>query len=79
MSRCATFEINRELNLGFTLHDVGRFRVNIFIQRSEVSMVIRYIKWDIPTIDELGAAAGAQGNRHEPDRPGAGGGFHRFG
>lgn len=48
------FEINRELNLGFTLADVGRFRVNIFIQRSEVSMVIRYIKWDIPTIDELG-------------------------
>ena len=48
------FEINRELNLGFTLTEVGRFRVNIFIQRSEVSMVIRYIKWDIPTIDELG-------------------------
>ncbi len=48
------FEINRELNLGFTLLDVGRFRVNIFLQRSEVSMVIRYIKWDIPTIEELG-------------------------
>ena len=48
------FEINRELNLGFTLIDVGRFRVNIFVQRSEVSMVIRYIKWDIPAIDELG-------------------------
>jgi twitching motility protein PilU len=48
------FEINRELNLGFTLNDVGRFRVNIFIQRSEVSMVIRYIKWEIPTLDELG-------------------------
>ena len=47
------FEINRELNLGFTLLNVGRFRVNIFIQRSEVSMVIRYIKWDIPSIDEL--------------------------
>jgi len=48
------FEINRELNLGFTLNDVGRFRVNVFIQRSEVSMVIRYIKWDIPSIDDLG-------------------------
>lgn len=48
------FEINREMNLGFTLNDVGRFRVNIFVQRSEVSMVIRYIKWDIPSIDELG-------------------------
>lgn len=48
------FEINRELNLGFTLVDVGRFRVNIFLQRSEVSMVIRYIKWVIPGLDELG-------------------------
>ena len=48
------FEINREMNLGFTLLNVGRFRVNIFFQRSEVSMVIRYIKWDIPSIDELG-------------------------
>ena len=48
------FEINRELNLGFTLVDVGRFRVNIFLQRSEVSMVIRYIKWVIPSLEELG-------------------------
>jgi twitching motility protein PilU len=48
------FEINRELNLGFTLEGVGRFRVNIFIQRSEVSMVIRYIKWEIPSLDDLG-------------------------
>ncbi|MBT3203272.1 MAG: PilT/PilU family type 4a pilus ATPase [Gammaproteobacteria bacterium] len=48
------FEINRELNLGFTLMEVGRFRVNIFLQRSEVSMVIRYIKWVIPSLDELG-------------------------
>jgi twitching motility protein PilU len=48
------FEINRELNLGFTLLDVGRFRVNIYVQRSEVSMVIRYIKWIIPGLDELG-------------------------
>ena len=47
------FEINREMNLGFTLSGVGRFRVNIYIQRSEVSMVIRYIKWDIPSIDDL--------------------------
>ncbi len=48
------FEINRELNLGFTLVNIGRFRVNVFLQRSEVSMVIRYIKWVIPGLDELG-------------------------
>lgn len=47
------FETSREFNLAFTLDNIGRFRVNFFSQRSEVSMVIRYIKWDIPTIDEL--------------------------
>ncbi len=48
------FETNRELNLSFALANVGRFRVNIFIQRTEVSMVIRYIKGKIPNLDELG-------------------------
>jgi len=48
------FETSREFNLAFTLNNIGRFRVNVFSQRSEVSMVIRYIKWDIPSLDELG-------------------------
>ncbi len=48
------FESNLELNLGVSYTDLGRFRINIYKQRGEVSMVIRYIKADIPTIDELG-------------------------
>lgn len=48
------FEKNMELNLGVSFTDLGRFRINIYMQRGEVSMVIRYIKADIPTIDELG-------------------------
>lgn len=48
------FEKQQELNLSFALINVGRFRANIFIQRSEVSMVIRYIKGIIPELDELG-------------------------
>jgi len=48
------FEINQEYNLSFALPGVGRFRANIFLQRSEVSMVIRYIKGTIPELDELG-------------------------
>ena len=47
------FEKNLELNLGVSYTDLGRFRINIYMQRGEVSMVIRYIKADIPTIDEL--------------------------
>ncbi len=47
------FEATMEMNLGMSLKDVGRFRVNIYMQRGEVSMVIRYIKADVPSIDEL--------------------------
>lgn len=48
------FEKNLELNLGVSYTGLGRFRINVFMQRGEVSMVIRYIKADIPAIDELG-------------------------
>ncbi len=48
------FETSQELNLSFTMDNIGRFRVNIFKQRSEVSMVIRYIKGTIPDLEELG-------------------------
>jgi len=48
------FEKNLELNLGVSYIDLGRFRINIYMQRGEVSMVIRYIKADIPTLDDLG-------------------------
>ncbi len=48
------FERNLELNLGVSYTGLGRFRINIYLQRGEVSMVIRYIKADIPGIDDLG-------------------------
>jgi len=48
------FEKNLELNLGVSFADLGRFRINVYLQRGEVSMVIRYIKSEIPTLDDLG-------------------------
>jgi twitching motility protein PilU len=53
-SQIQDFERNLEMNMGMSYTDLGRFRVNIYMQRGEVSMVIRYIKADIPTIEELG-------------------------
>lgn len=47
------FEKNLELNLGVSYADLGRYRINIYIQRGEVSMVIRHIKADIPSLDDL--------------------------
>lgn len=48
------FEKNLEMNMGMSYADLGRFRVNIYMQRGEVSMVIRYIQSDIPTLEDLG-------------------------
>ena len=48
------FSKKPEMNLALSLPNIGRFRVNIFRQRGEVAMVIRYIKIDIPSIETLG-------------------------
>jgi twitching motility protein PilU len=47
------FERELELNLAISLDAVGRFRVNVYRQRGEVAMAIRYIKTRIPSIEEL--------------------------
>ncbi|SEN57542.1 PilT/PilU family type 4a pilus ATPase [Nitrosomonas marina] len=48
------FERELELDIGLGMPDVGRYRINIYMQRGEVSMVIRYIKSEIPDIAALG-------------------------
>jgi len=47
------FESQLEANFAIHDHDIGRFRVNVFRQQNEVGMVIRRIKTDIPTFEEL--------------------------
>ncbi|WP_323135048.1 PilT/PilU family type 4a pilus ATPase [Methylophaga sp. OBS3] len=47
------FEETLEMNFAVPLSGVGRFRVNIFRQRGEVSMVIRFIRTHIPNFDEM--------------------------
>jgi len=48
------FKEKPEMNLALSLPEIGRFRVNIFKQRNEVSMVIRNIVTEIPNLDDLG-------------------------
>ena len=43
-----TFESELELNVAFELADIGRFRINLYRQRGETSMVVRYIRSRIP-------------------------------
>jgi len=47
------FERELEMNLAISLSGIGRFRINIFKQRNEVSIVARNIKLDIPKFEDL--------------------------
>jgi twitching motility protein PilU len=49
----AEFETEWELNMGLSVAGLGRFRINVFKQRGDVAMVVRYIKYGIPTLEEL--------------------------
>mgnify|MGYP002042145778 FL=1 len=51
------FNETLEMNLAISVAGVGRFRVNIFRQRNEVGMVIRYIVVDIPAMQARGLPA----------------------
>ena len=53
-AQLANFEENSELDTAFNLKDVGRFRINVYVQRGETAMVIRQIKWQTQSIEELG-------------------------
>jgi twitching motility protein PilU len=48
------FEQTWECNFAISVASVGRFRANVFKQRSEVAMVVRYIKGQVPAVEELG-------------------------
>jgi twitching motility protein PilT len=43
----------KEIDVGYGISGLGRFRVNIFRQRGSVRMVIRNIPFSVPNIEEL--------------------------
>lgn len=49
----AAFEESREANFAISLPGVARFRVNAFMQRGSVGMVLRMIRSDVPRFEEL--------------------------
>ena len=50
----AEFEEKLEMNLALMEEGIGRFRVNIFVQRNEVGLVCRHIVSDTPDYKKLG-------------------------
>ena len=47
------FEMRQQVNLAYSNPTMGRYRVNIYMQRSMPAMVIRRINTEIPSFDEL--------------------------
>ncbi|MFT5136527.1 MAG: twitching motility protein PilU [Arenicella sp.] len=47
------FEGSKECNFAIHPKKIGRFRVNVFVQQDCVGMVLRAIKTNIPTVEEL--------------------------
>jgi twitching motility protein PilU len=53
-------EFTRNLEIDFAVSEpgLGRFRVNIFHQRGNVAMVLRYVTPELPTLEQLGMPDG---------------------
>jgi len=52
-----TFETNLELDFGYAVRGVSRFRVNLYRQRDAVGAAFRVIPYEIKPLDELGIPA----------------------
>ncbi|NOT15564.1 MAG: PilT/PilU family type 4a pilus ATPase [Methylotenera sp.] len=50
----AEFSTEKECNFAIFPKDIGRFRVNVFMQQEKVGMVLRTITTKIPNFDDLG-------------------------
>ncbi|MDT8991580.1 PilT/PilU family type 4a pilus ATPase [Curvibacter sp. APW13] len=55
--RIEEFERNGELNMGFGLPGVGRFRLSAMRQRGSMAVVIRFIAVEVPPLSTLGVPA----------------------
>ncbi len=47
------YVLNKDIDLGYGVSGLGRFRINVFQQRGSTRMVIRNIPFQIPTTEDL--------------------------
>ena len=53
IERLQEFQHEKEINMAISAPGIGRFRVNGFFQRGELSFVLRAIKTQIPSLEQL--------------------------
>ena len=51
--QAAEFEARKEVNFAISPTGIGRFRVNTYMQQGRVGIVVRTIKSEIPTLEQL--------------------------
>ena len=52
--QASEFEASKECNFAISPQDIGRFRVNAFVQQGRIGLVLRTITTEIPDMDGLG-------------------------
>jgi twitching motility protein PilT len=52
-SKLEAFRKDREVDFSYSIPGVARYRVNAFVQRGSVSLVLRAIPFQVKTVDEL--------------------------
>src|SRR4051795_13610860 len=52
--KISEFEAENEVDFSYSVEGLGRFRVNAFLQRGSISIVMRAIPVMIKSVDELG-------------------------
>ena len=50
-------ESDLEANFAISMEGLGRFRVNVYYQRGQIGLVVRFLKSNIPDIESLGLPA----------------------
>ena len=60
-SQMDSFQESKDIDFALTDEALGRFRINIYYQRNSISIAIRHIMEDIPTLEELNLPAWLEG------------------
>ena len=75
----AHFATHHEIDFAFGVSGLARFRANIFMQRGTPALALRHVPVEVPTIEDLGPAAGDPRPGVLAARAGAGDRPHRLG
>ena len=66
-ARWDELQVRRELDFSFSFGEEARVRANLFFQRGTLAGALRFVPFDIPTLEELGAPEACLELIHRPN------------